>query len=195
MVSVVGDAGIGKSRLLQESVGRLSGWLVVAAGGAPHAKDTPYSPIMEILKTVCGVAETDTAVEVQAKVARAWPSTAGDPDGSRLPCSICSGYCRPSMHSAPSSPRSAAQRTHAAVTELLLAASLTRPLCLIVEDLHWIDSETQAILDLLAESIAASRVLLLVNYPPSINTDGEAASPTARSGSIPWRQAAWRNYS
>ena len=79
--------------------------------------------------------------------------------------------------------------------EVFLAASLVQPLCLIVEDLHWIDSETQAILDLLAESIAASRVLLLVNYRPEYQHGWEAASPTARSGSIPGDEAAWRNYS
>ena len=58
------------------------------------------------------------------------------------------------------------RRTHGAVKQTLLAASQARPLCLMIEDLHWVDSETQAILDLLAESISVARVLLLVNYRP-----------------------------
>src|SRR5262249_60715069 len=58
------------------------------------------------------------------------------------------------------------RRTHGAVKQVLLAASQAQPLCLLVEDLHWVDAETQAVLDLLAESISVSRVLLLVNYRP-----------------------------
>jgi predicted ATPase len=49
---------------------------------------------------------------------------------------------------------------------MLLAASLTRPLCLVVEDLHWIDAETQEVLDSLVNGMTASRVLLLVTYRP-----------------------------
>ena len=49
---------------------------------------------------------------------------------------------------------------------MFLAASLAQPLCLIIEDLHWIDSETQQALDNLVNSVAAARVLLLVNYRP-----------------------------
>src|SRR5262249_47930539 len=48
----------------------------------------------------------------------------------------------------------------------LLAASNAQPLCLVVEDLHWVDSETQAVLDILAESIPAAPILLLTSYRP-----------------------------
>ena len=58
------------------------------------------------------------------------------------------------------------RRTLEAIKRILLRESLRQPLIVIFEDLHWIDSETQALLDLLAESIAAARVLLLVNYRP-----------------------------
>lgn len=44
--------------------------------------------------------------------------------------------------------------------------SLKQPLILIFEDLHWIDSETQGFLDVLSESVASAKVLLLVNYRP-----------------------------
>ncbi len=49
---------------------------------------------------------------------------------------------------------------------LLLRESQEQPLLLVFEDLHWIDSETQAFLDSLVESLPAARVLLLVNYRP-----------------------------
>ena len=58
------------------------------------------------------------------------------------------------------------RRTQDAVKRVLLRESLNQPLIVVFEDLHWIDEETQALLNLLAESIGTSRILLLVNYRP-----------------------------
>ena len=58
------------------------------------------------------------------------------------------------------------RRTLEALKRLLLRESLNQPLIVIFEDLHWIDGETQALLDLLADSIATAKILLLVNYRP-----------------------------
>ncbi len=58
------------------------------------------------------------------------------------------------------------QRTLDAVKRLLLRESQVQPLVLVIEDLHWIDSETQALLDSLVDSLGSMRVLLLVNYRP-----------------------------
>ena len=53
-----------------------------------------------------------------------------------------------------------------AVKRLLLRESQVQPLILVFEDLHWIDSETQALLDSLVESLPTAALLLLVNYRP-----------------------------
>src|SRR5262249_30696770 len=58
------------------------------------------------------------------------------------------------------------QRTLDAVKHLLLRESLMQPLVIVVEDLHWIDTESQAVLDRLVESLPTARVLLLVSYHP-----------------------------
>ena len=58
------------------------------------------------------------------------------------------------------------RRTQDAVKRILLRESLKQPLMVIFEDLHWIDEETQAFLNLLAEGIANAPALLLVNYRP-----------------------------
>ena len=50
--------------------------------------------------------------------------------------------------------------------QLLIRESQVQPLLVVFEDLHWIDSETQALLDGLVESLPAARLLLLVNYRP-----------------------------
>jgi predicted ATPase len=58
------------------------------------------------------------------------------------------------------------RRTHEAFRRILLRESLDRPLMLIFEDLHWIDGETQELLNVLVDAIANARILLLVNYRP-----------------------------
>src|SRR5262245_10778400 len=63
-------------------------------------------------------------------------------------------------------PRQRRRRTLDALKQVLLREARVQPLLLIFEDLHWIDGETQAFLDILIESLPAARVLLLVNYRP-----------------------------
>jgi predicted ATPase len=58
------------------------------------------------------------------------------------------------------------RRTHEAIKRVILRESLNQPLMLVFEDLHWIDGETQALLNVLADSIGTARILLLVNYRP-----------------------------
>src|SRR5262249_42651814 len=58
------------------------------------------------------------------------------------------------------------RRTLEAVKRVLVRESLNQPLLAIFEDLHWIDSETQALLNLLVDGLATARILLLVNYRP-----------------------------
>ena len=58
------------------------------------------------------------------------------------------------------------RRTLDAIKRILLRESLNQPLMVIFEDLHWIDEETQALLNLLADSIGTAKILLLVNYRP-----------------------------
>src|SRR5262249_16518791 len=58
------------------------------------------------------------------------------------------------------------QRTLETIKRILLRESLHQPLMVIFEDLHWIDDDTQAFLNVLADSIGTAKLLLLVNYRP-----------------------------
>jgi predicted ATPase len=62
------------------------------------------------------------------------------------------------------------RRTLDAIKRIMLRESMRQPLMVIFEDLRWIDTETQAFLNLLADSIATAKVLLLVNYRPEYPT-------------------------
>jgi predicted ATPase len=61
------------------------------------------------------------------------------------------------------------RRTLEAIKRILLRESLNQPLMVVFEDLHWMDAESEALLNLLADSIGTSRLLLLVNYRPEYN--------------------------
>src|SRR5262245_45797269 len=58
------------------------------------------------------------------------------------------------------------QYTFDALKRLFLRESQAQPLLLVCEDLHWIDTETEAFLDILVDSLPTARLLLLVNYRP-----------------------------
>ncbi len=164
VVGVVGEAGVGKSRLVHEAVQPLEDWLVLSSAGAPFMKDTPFFPVVELLKSLYRIEEIDTASEVGQRVTRALPR---DADRSILtPILDLLRVLPPDDAFRNVDAGQRRKRTHDALRQLFLAASMAQPLCLIVEDLHWIDSETQQALDNLVNSITGSRVLLLVNYRP-----------------------------
>jgi len=166
IVSIVGEAGVGKSRLLHEAVRPLHGWLVLSSGGASYATNTSYFPLVEALKSFCRVQDTDAAAEVRERVARSLPPGAGDPDLLMPPLLDLLGVLLPDDAFRAVDPALRRQRTHDALRQVFLAASVAQPLCLIVEDLHWIDFETQEVLDRLVNGVPTARVLLLLNYRP-----------------------------
>src|SRR5881409_1522558 len=82
------------------------------------------------------------------------------------PCWRCWMPCPTTAPSGSSIPPQRRQRTLEALRRVLLRESQVQPLLLVCEDLHWIDSETQALLNNLIESLPTARLLLLVNYRP-----------------------------
>src|SRR5207237_8455137 len=66
------------------------------------------------------------------------------------------------------------QRTLDALKRLLLCESQVQPVLLVCENLHWIDTETQAFLDSLVDSLPTARLLLLVNYRPEYHHPWES---------------------
>jgi predicted ATPase len=166
IVSVVGDAGVGKSRLVSEVVRRLSGWRILSAGGAVYARSTPYCALIDLIKQYCDIQESDAASEVHKKLADFLPAGAGEPETIIPPVANVLGVLSPEHAFLKIDPARRRRRIQDAIKHVLLAASNAGPLCLVVEDLHWADSETQAVLDILAESIPASPILLLTTYRP-----------------------------
>jgi len=168
VVGVVGEPGVGKSRLFHEFM-RLrmrTGWLVLHAATASYAKMTAYRPVIDLLRTYFrlngGAGHRDIQEVVRARL------VALDP---RL-VSVLAPLVDLLQPGATSPEWQAHDRRHRrrqildAVRRLVLRESEIQPTCLVLEDLHWIDSETHALLDSLIDILPAARLLLLLNYRP-----------------------------
>jgi class 3 adenylate cyclase/tetratricopeptide (TPR) repeat protein len=166
VVAVVGEAGVGKSRILYEFVHshHTPGWLVLESASVSYGKATPYAPVIDLLKRYAHVEKHDDLRTIRAKVTgqvvtldaalqdtgpALWSLLDALPDDS------------PFLQLDPPQRR---QRTLSALKRVLLRESQVQPVLLVFEDLHWIDSETQALLDSLVESLPTARLLLLVNH-------------------------------
>jgi class 3 adenylate cyclase/tetratricopeptide (TPR) repeat protein len=168
VVAVLGEAGVGKSRLVYEFIQshRLEGWLVLESASVSYGKATPYYPVIELLKRYARVEARDDARTVQAKVT-GQVLTLDDALQETVPALLALLEVLPADSPFQQlDPPQRRQRTLDALKRVLLRESQAQPLVLVFEDLHWIDGETQALLDSLVESLPTARLLLLVNYRP-----------------------------
>jgi class 3 adenylate cyclase/tetratricopeptide (TPR) repeat protein len=168
VVALVGEAGVGKSRLVWEFSHShyTRGWLVLESHSVSYGKATPYLPVLDLLRAYCGIEARDDARRRREKVVGKLLSLdrALEPT---LPAFLA-------LLDVPTEdatwegldPPQRRQRTLDALKLQLLRESRVQPLLLVFEDLHWIDSETQALLDSLVDSLPTARLLLLVNYRP-----------------------------
>src|SRR5712691_801482 len=168
VVAVVGEAGVGKSRLVYECVHshHTQGWHVLESTSVSYGKATPYFPVLDLLRRYAHVDERDDPRTLRAKVTGqilTLDETLQDTIPPLLALFDALPDDSPFLTLDPPQRR---QRTLAALKRVLLRESQVQPVLVVFEDLHWIDSETQALLDSLVESLQTVRVLLLVNYRP-----------------------------
>jgi class 3 adenylate cyclase/tetratricopeptide (TPR) repeat protein len=167
VVATVAMAGVGKSRLFHEFKARSqSGWMVLEAISFSHGRASAYLPLLDLLHSYFSIESADDSRKRREKVTgkvltldRALEDalpylfgllglTEGDDPFAGIPAQL------------------RRQRTLEVLKRILLRESLSQPLMVVFEDLHWIDEDTQAFLNLLADSIGTAKVLLLVNYRP-----------------------------
>jgi class 3 adenylate cyclase/tetratricopeptide (TPR) repeat protein len=173
VVTIVGEPGVGKSRLVWEVIHshRTHGWLILQAGAVSYGKATPYLPVVDLLKGYLQIADRDESRAIREKVT-----------GKILTLDRTLEPAVPALLALLDVPvedrrwevllpPERRQRTIDAFRRLLLRESQVQPLLVVFEDLHWIDAETQAALDRLVESLPTARLLLLVNYRPEYRHD------------------------
>jgi predicted ATPase len=168
VVATVGEAGVGKSRLLYEFVHshRPQGWRVLEAASVSYGNATPYFPVVELLRRYGHVEDGDEPRTIRAKVT-GHLLTLDEAFQETIPALLALLDALPADSPFLTlDPPQRRQRILAALKRVLLRESQVQPLLLVFEDLHWIDAETQALLDSLVESVPTAHVLLLVNYRP-----------------------------
>src|SRR5262245_21002 len=168
VVALVGEAGVGKSRLAWEVTRshRTGDWLVLESSAAAHGQRTSWLPLIELLRTYFRIEDGDDARTIREKLIGRLlaldeslrPALAAFEALLEIPVEDAAWACLDNAVRQ--------RRTVEAVKALLLRESQVQPLLLVLEDLHWLDEATQALLDSLVESIPAARLLLLVNYRP-----------------------------
>jgi class 3 adenylate cyclase/tetratricopeptide (TPR) repeat protein len=168
IVALVGDPGVGKSRLIWEAIrtAETDGWLVLQTGADSHGASSAYGPIIELLKAYCRIEVRDDSASVREKLTQRILTLDGAlaPDLPPL-FALLDAIVDDTAWEALDPPRRR-EWTFAALKRVLLRQGQAAPLLLVFEDLHWIDGETQAFLDVLVESMPAAHLLLLVSYRP-----------------------------
>jgi len=161
IVTLVGEPGIGKSRLLREFALRAVDVVALEGHCASYGVHVPYFPVIEILQRVGGIEETDPIETVDAKMLAALREL-GDDAVAAAPYLQLLLFPRTGGELGDRSPDAIRARTFEAIRQIILAQQRRRTLVLGIEDLQWIDQTSAELLAFLAPTISASRVLLVL---------------------------------
>ena len=189
VVAVLGDAGIGKSRLLWEFLhsARMNGWRLLESQSMSHGQASSYRPIVDLLRAYFEVKDRDDPDTIRFRIAS---------ELLRLDASL--GPFVPAFLALVDVPVEDAEwagldpprrraRTIEGVRRLLARESQRQPIVLAIEDLHWADSETRAVLDALVDLLPACPILLIVSYRPDFDHawDGKSSCVAVRLDPLP----------
>ncbi|MBV8736391.1 MAG: AAA family ATPase [Alphaproteobacteria bacterium] len=168
VVAVVGEPGIGKSRLLTELRRRAGERQVVWIDGGcvSYGAGIPYQLVLDLLRSHCGILETDAAEAIAQKLGEALRAAGinAEQDGPVLLHLL--GIKHTGDLPTLSNPEAIKTKSFEVLQRLFLEVSRRQTLVLVLEDLHWIDSISEEFLGALATYVAEARILLLVSCRP-----------------------------
>jgi DNA-binding NtrC family response regulator/tetratricopeptide (TPR) repeat protein len=165
LIGITGDPGIGKSRLLWEFRQAPDAGAVTWLEGRclSHGAGVPYLPVLDVLRSLCGIGEADTPEAMGARVRTALADLGAD--AGAVPCILhLLGLEDGTGVLDTLDPEEARSRLFEAVRGVLLRESRRRPLVLVFEDLHWIDATSEQFLTSLADAVPGARLLLVATY-------------------------------
>jgi class 3 adenylate cyclase/tetratricopeptide (TPR) repeat protein len=167
IAAVVAEPGVGKSRLYHEfKAGIPSSSIVLEAFSVSHGKASAYLPVIFLLHGYFNISSDDDRSARREKVVDKLHALDTTLDNTLPYLLALLDVAERDDSLAGMDPAIRQRRTTDAIKRILLRESLNQPLIIIFEDLQWIDEQTQALLNLLVDSIATARILLLVNYRP-----------------------------
>ncbi len=166
--SIMGEAGVGKSRLLYEFRKAIANEDVTFLEGKclSYSRGVAYHPAIDLLKSNFNIRESDEDYHIRDKVKRGVKELGAD-EAHTLPYLLELLSVRDSgIDKIPMSPESRKDRMMEALKRIVLSGSEIRPLVMAVEDLHWMDRSSEDTLKYLLESISGARVLLIFTHRP-----------------------------
>jgi predicted ATPase/class 3 adenylate cyclase/DNA-binding winged helix-turn-helix (wHTH) protein len=168
VVSIVAEAGGGKSRLLYEFGQRLAGKPVTYLAGRclSYGQALPYHPIIDLLHTNCGITEADSPAAIAGKVRMGLQELGMDVEASAPYLLQLLGVKEGTERLTGFTPEAIKACTFETLRQMSLHGSQQRPLVCAIEDLHWCDNTSEDYLAWLVESMAGAAILLLVTYRP-----------------------------
>src|SRR5215472_4601386 len=168
IVAVMADAGVGKSRLCFEFKSKNeSGSMVLEAFSVSHGKASAYLPVLDLLHAYFKISSDDDARSRREKVAGRIAVLDRSLENALPYLFALLGIVKGEDPLGQMEAQVKKRRTLDAIKRILLRESLNQHLIVMFEDLHWIDEQTQEFLNLLADSLANAKILLLVTYRPS----------------------------
>jgi adenylate cyclase len=172
VVSLVGEAGVGKSRLIHELRRELDGFPLtyLEARGLPRETSRPFHLIIECLQAIFSLEEGESEGTQVAKVEAGVHQLDPALEWTNPYLKHLLALPADELEAAGLDPAQRKQRMMDAVKALVLCGAQHRPLFLLVEDLHWVDPHSEAFLRALVESLASYPVLLVCTYRPGRTT-------------------------
>ena len=171
VVGVVGEAGMGKSRLCEEFVGSAvaRGITVRWTTGVSHGRAVPLLPVLSLLRDYFSITDTDTPPDARDKVTTRLHAL--DPGLDEiLPLLFDFLEVPDPERPAPGFPAEVRiRRVLDAIHRITTRRSEREVLVLLVEDLHWFDAQSDAFLERLIESFPGSRTLVVTNFRPEFS--------------------------
>ena len=166
VAGIVGEPGVGKSRLVFELRGAIGGVTYLEGRCLSYGRSIPYLPVLDLVRAGCGILDADSPEAVGAKIRAAF-ETLGLDATEREPYLLnLLGVKDPEDRLAALGAEAIMTRTFETLRQMALLAARSRPVILVVEDLHWIDQTSESYLGSLVESLARAHILLLATYRP-----------------------------
>jgi class 3 adenylate cyclase/tetratricopeptide (TPR) repeat protein len=168
VVGVVGEPGIGKSRLVAEFRRQLDEGRATWVEGRclSYGTQIPYLLVLDLLRSNWGIGEADTPDAITDKVRSGLHAVGMDPDQDGAVLLHLLEIKDVDGSPALSNPERVKEKAFEILRQLSIKVSLRRPLVLMLDDLHWVDKVSEEFLGVLAENVRDARILLLATYRP-----------------------------